>query len=297
MSPKGGLGTGLGAIFGEAMLDNDQTDFSYLPIEKVEPNKEQPRKYFDHVALQELTDSIREHGILDPLLVRKLASGYYQIIGGERRWRAAREVGLKEVPCRIIEADDRLATEIALIDNLQRENLNPLEEAEGYKTLMETFELKQEEVATRVGKDRSTVANALRLLRSNPEVKGFLEQGTLSAGHARALLKIKDENQQLVLARKVIEEGLSVRQTEKQADKVDKLRAEKAAAPSAAQKPKPFVDYTKEAEDNLTRSLGRKVKIISGQKRGWLEVDYYDTDDLEVLIEALKSLKLSKGKK
>ena len=296
--PKGGLGSGLGAIFGEAMLESDRSDFSYLPIEKVEPNKEQPRKYFDHVALQELTESIREHGILDPLLVRKLSSGYYQIIGGERRWRAAREVGLKEVPCRIIEADDRLATEIALIDNLQRENLNPLEEAEGYKTLMETFELKQEEVAIRVGKDRSTVANALRLLRSNEEVKGFLEQGTLSAGHARALLKLKDESAQLALARKVIEEGMSVRQTEKQADKMDKLRAEQTVSPtSATQKPKPFVDYTKEAEDKLTRSLGRKVKIISSKKGGWLEVDYYDADDLEVLIEALQSLKLSKGKK
>ena len=295
MSRKGGLGTGLGAIFGDAALESDQSDFVYLPITKVEPNKDQPRKYFDQIALAELTASIREHGVLDPLIVRKLSTGYYQIIAGERRWRASREVGLKEVPCRVIEADDRLAMELALIDNLQRENLNPLEEAEGYKALMEGFGLKQEEVAHRVGKDRSTVANGLRLLKASDEVKAFLEQGTLSAGHARALLKIKDDAEQLALARKVIEEGLSVRQTERQADKVGK--EEKKSAPSPTSAPKPFVDYTKEAEDKLTRSLGRKVKIISGKKRGWLEIDYYDADDLEVVIEALESLKLSKGKK
>jgi len=296
MTPKGGLGTGLGAIFGEAAMESDQTDFVYLPISKVEANREQPRKYFDQIALAELTESIREHGILDPLLVRKLASGYYQIIAGERRWRAAREVGLKELPCRVIEADDRLAMELALIDNLQRENLNPLEEAEGYKTLMENFELKQEEVANRVGKARSTVANALRLLDSAEEIKAFLEQGTLSAGHARALLKLK-EKEQLALARKIIDEGLSVRQTERFADRIGKAKDGKDPAPSAVAKPKPFVDYTREAEDTLTRSLGRKVKIISGKKRGWLEIDYYDADDLEVVIRALESLKLSKGKK
>jgi len=297
MTPKGGLGSGLGAIFGEAVLEASHSDFVILPISKVEANQEQPRKYFDQIALSELTESIREHGILDPLLVRKLSSGYYQIIAGERRWRAARELGLKEVPCRVIEADDRLAMEIALIDNLQRENLNPLEEAEGYKALMETFELRQEEVAHRVGKDRSTVANALRLLKSNEEVKAFLEQGTLSAGHARALLKLKEEVQQLALAQKVIAEGLSVRQTERLADKMSKEKESTPPITSAAESSKPFVDYTKEAEDSLTRSLGRKVKIISGKNRGWLEIDYYDADDLEVVIAGLESLKLSKGKK
>jgi len=297
MTPKGGLGTGLGAILGEAALEHDQKDFIYLPIGKVEANKDQPRKYFDQIALQELVESIREYGMLDPLIVRKLGTGYYQIIAGERRWRAARELGLKEIPCRVIEADDRLAMEIALIENLQREDLNPLEEAEGYKTLMETFDLKQEEVASRVGKDRSTVANALRLLRAGEEVKAFLEQGTLSAGHARALLKIKDEIAQLALARKIIEEGLSVRQAERLADKVGKGKEEKAPAKTTARKEMPFVDYTKEAEDKLTRSLGRKVKIISGKKRGWLEIDYYDADDLEVVLNALESLKLAKGKR
>ncbi|MCL2563221.1 MAG: ParB/RepB/Spo0J family partition protein [Oscillospiraceae bacterium] len=296
MSPKGGLGSGLGAIFGAEVLEADQTDFIYLPISKVEANKEQPRKYFDPVALAELTESIREHGVLDPLLVRKLATGYYQIIGGERRWRAAREVGLKEIPCRVIEADDRLAMEIALIENLQREDLNPLEEAEGYKALMDTFGLKQEEVATRVGKGRSTVTNALRLLGAGEEIKNFLEQGTLSAGHARALLKLK-ESDQLALAQRVIEEGLSVRETERRADKFGKGKAGEPKSAAAAKKPKPFVDYTKEAEDKLTRSLGRKVKIISGKTRGWLEIDFYDADDLEVVIDALESLKLSKGKK
>ena len=297
MTPKGGLGSGLGAIFGAEVLAPDQKDFVYLPISKVEPNREQPRKYFDPIALQELTESVREHGILDPLLVRKLATGYYQIIGGERRWRAAREVGLKEVPCRVIEADDKLAMEIALIENLQREDLNPLEEAEGYKALMDAFGLKQEEVAIRVGKGRSTVTNALRLLNAGEEIKGFLEQGTLSAGHVRALLKLK-ESEQLALARKIIEEGLSVRQAERQADRVDKGKGgrEKGANP-AAQKPGSFVDYAKEVEADLTRGLGRKVKIVFGKKRGWLEINYYDADDLEVVINALQSLKLSKGKK
>ena len=297
MSPKGGLGSGLGAIFGEAALQQDaDSDFIHLPIGKVEPNKDQPRKHFDQIALQELVDSIREYGILDPLIVRKLGTGYYQIIAGERRWRAARELGLKEVPVRIIDADDRLAMEIALIENLQREDLNPLEEAEGYKTLMETFALTQEEVAVRVGKDRSTVANALRLLRAAEEVKAFLEQGTLSAGHARALLKVKNDGDQLALAQKVIEEGLSVRQTERLADRVSKGK-EAGSKPAASKKAKPFVDYTKEAEDKLTRSLGRKVKIVTGKKRGWLEIDYYDADDLETVLSALESLKLAKGKK
>jgi len=296
MAPKGGLGSGLGAIFGAEALVSDQKDFIYLPISKVEPNKEQPRKYFDPIALQELTESIREHGILDPLLVRKLATGYYQIIGGERRWRAAREVGLKELPCRVMEADDQLAMEIALIENLQREDLNPLEEAEGYKALMDIFDLKQEEVATRVGKGRSTVTNALRLLNASEEVKGFLEQGTLSAGHVRALLKLK-ESEQLALARKIIEEGLSVRQTERQADRVGKGKEKRGGESVPSARPKPFVDYTREVETELTRNLGRKVKIVSGKRRGWLEIDYYDADDLEVVIQALQSLKLSRGKR
>jgi len=296
MAPKSGLGTGLEAIFGDAAFDHAKEsteaarDFVYLPISKVEANIDQPRKHFDEGALHELSESIREHGVIQPLTVRKLSSGYYQIIAGERRWRAARLAGLKEIPCRVMDADEQKRTEIALIENLQREDLNPLEEAEGYKHLVEDFGLTQEEVASRVGKSRPAVANALRLLSLSKDIKPFLETGELSAGHARALLKVRGSEEQRALAQKVIGEGLSVRQTERLADKWGKEEVEKP------EKPKPFVDYTREVENRLTRSLGRKVKIIAGRKKGRLEIDYYDPDDLEVVIEALDSLKLAKGR-
>lgn len=284
MAPKGGLGTGLGAIFGDAALDGE--DFIHLPISKVESNADQPRKRFEETALSELSDSIREHGVISPITVRKLDSGYYQIIAGERRWRAARMAGLIEVPCRILEADDRKVMEIALIENLQREDLNPLEEAEGYKTLINEFGLTQDEAAQRVGKSRPAVANAMRLLGLSSQVKEFLEKGALSAGHARAILQKKAEKDQLELAEKVIKEGLSVRQTEVLANK--KAKAEKEAPP------KPFINYSAEVENRLTKSLGRKVKIVAGRKKGRLEIDYYDLDDLEVVIEALDSLRLGR---
>ena len=296
MAPKGGLGTGLEAIFGEAAAHiepdtaGQQTDFVYLPISKVEANVDQPRKYFDESALHELAESIREHGIIQPLTVRKLSSGYYQIIAGERRWRAARLAGLKDIPCRVMDADEQKRTEIALIENLQREDLNPLEEAEGYKTLVEAFGLTQEEVATRVGKSRPAVANVLRLLSLGKDIKPLVESGELSAGHARALLKVRGQEEQRALAQKVIQDGLSVRQTESLADKWGKEEKSKP------EKPKPFVDYTKEVEQQLSRSLGRKVKIVAGRKKGRLEIDYYDPDDLEVVIKALDSLKLAKGR-
>lgn len=296
MAPKGGLGTGLGAIFGDAAFETvtesteAATDFIYLPISKVEANIDQPRKHFDEDALYELSESIREHGVIQPLTVRKLSSGYYQIIAGERRWRAARLAGLKEIPCRVMDADEQKRTEIALIENLQREDLSPLEEAEGYKHLVEDFGLTQEEVANRVGKSRPAVANALRLLSLSKDIKPFLETGELSAGHARALLKVRGSEEQRTLAQKVIQEGLSVRQTERLADKWGKEEPEKP------ERPKPFVDYTREVENRLTRSLGRKVKIVAGRKKGRLEIDYYDPDDLEVVIDALDSLKLAKGR-
>ena len=210
-----GLGTGLGALFGAAAYDAESVDCVFLPISKVEPAVKQPRRMFDEQALAELADSIAEHGIIQPLTVRKLASGSYQIIAGERRWRAARLAGLTQVPARIIEADDRKAIELALVENLQREDLNPLEEAEGYKALIEDFGLTQEEAAERAGKSRPAVANALRLLLLPEEVRTLLEKGELSAGHARALLALKDNEPQLInAARKVAAEKLSVRQTE-----------------------------------------------------------------------------------
>ena len=284
-----GLGAGLSAILGDRAMEEQSSDFLYLPLSKVEANADQPRKQFDEVALQELAQSIREHGLVSPITVRRLPTGYYQIVAGERRWRASRLAGLQEVPCRIVDVDDKEAMEISLIENLQREDLNPLEEAEGYQRLMEEFGLTQEETANRVGVSRPAVANAIRLLGLGKEIKEFLEQGTLSAGHARALLKLKNLDHQLNLAQKVIQEGLSVRQVEKQADQ---WAAEKAPAPV---KPKPFVDYTREVEERLTKCLGRKVKIVAGKKGGRLELDYYDSDDLEAVIDALGSLKLGEG--
>ena len=299
MAPKGGLGAGLEAIFGDAAFDTatgggstePATDFVYLPISKVEANLDQPRKHFDEAALNELTESIREHGLIQPLTVRKLSSGYYQIIAGERRWRAARLAGLSELPCRVMDVDEQRRTEISLIENLQREDLSPLEEADGYKTLIDTFGLTQEEVAGRVGKSRPAVANALRLLSLEKDIKPFLESGELSAGHARALLKVRKQEDQKSLAEKIIHEGLSVRQTEKIADNWG--MGEKT---EPVEKPKPFVDYTREVEERLTKSLGRKVRIVAGRKSGRFEIDYYDPDDLEVVIEALDSLQLGKGR-
>ena len=284
--PRGGLGTGLSAIFGEEFDVSADSDYVLLPISKVEANAEQARKHFDEIALNELADSIREHGIIQPITVRKLDTGYYQIIAGERRWRAARQAGLSEVPCRIFTADAQKSAEISLIENLQREDLNPLEEAEGYRVLTEAFGLTQDEAAARVGKARSTVTNALRLLPLGKEIKAFLEQGMLSAGHARALLRVKNQDLQLSLAQKIIKEGLSVRQAEELTAKKwepDKQKVEREA---------PFVDYTREAETQLTKSMGRRVKIQTGKKngKGKVEIEFYNDDDLNALIQALGAL-------
>lgn len=286
MTPKG-LGSGLGALFGDDALVNDRMECVFLPVTKVEPSADQPRKYFDELALAELADSINKHGIIQPLTVRKLNSGRYQIIAGERRWRAARQAGLSELPCIIIEVDDISATEIALIENLQREDLNPIEEAEGFQTLIEVYKLTQEEAASRVGKSRPAVANALRLLTLPKEIKEFLEQGIISAGHARAIMAVQKEKQ-LDFARRIIEDGMSVRQAEVQAKKISCEKVVKKDSPSG-------VDYIHDVETRLTKSLGRKVKIIGKAEKGKFQIEYYNSDDLELVIEALESLKLSKG--
>ena len=210
VAAKKGLGTGLDVLFGESTKEEKPPEgVSKLPIAKVEPRDNQPRSVFDEEALAELAESIREYGVIQPVTVRQLPSGYYQLIAGERRWRAARLAGLTEIPAQIIEADDRLTTELALVENLQREDLNPVEEAQGYRTLMEEYGLTQDEAAQRVGKSRPAVANALRLLSLAPEVLQFVEQGLLSAGHARALVPIKPEELQIDAARQVIKNGLS----------------------------------------------------------------------------------------
>ena len=279
-----GLGRGLDALLGEDFSIDPPASPSALPISQVESCAAQPRKNFDPEKLSELADSIREHGIIQPLTVRRLASGYYQIIAGERRWRAARLAGLTEVPAVIIEADDRTAMELAMIENLQREDLNPMEEAEGYKALVEGYGMTQEQAAQRVGKSRSAVANAMRLLSLTPAVRRLVESGQLSAGHGRTLLPLPPALQQQA-AKTVLDSGLSVRQTEQL---VKRLLAQPKAEPAKA--PSPAVDYVAEAERELSARLGRACRIAQGKRKGRVEIEYYDLDDLNDLLEALESL-------
>ena len=223
-----GLGTGLGVLFGGDDIDDSDSQLLTLPISKVEPRLEQPRQYFDEAALQELADSIAQYGLIQPITARKLDTGYYQIIAGERRWRAARLAGLHEVPVRVIEADDRRTAELALVENLQREDLNPIEEAKGYKTLIEEYGLTQEETAKSVGRSRPAVTNALRLLSLSKPVLEMVEKGELSAGHARALVSIEDSEKQLKAAIEVRDKALSVRKTEQLAARIGREPEEKS---------------------------------------------------------------------
>jgi ParB family chromosome partitioning protein len=282
------LGTGLGALFGDAALDALPNDFVYLPVAKIEPRKDQPRNVFNEEALQDLAESIKEHGVLQPLTVRRLEGGYYQIIAGERRWRASRLVGLKEVPARIIEADDKKATELALVENLQRQDLNPVEEALGYKTLITEYGLTQEEVAQRVSKSRPVVANALRLLSLPPELLKKLESGELSVGAARTLLGLEDEAQMLSAAAAIEEKQMTVREAEKL---VRKLKKEKEKAEPEETAGAVVVNYIEELENRLTKSLGRRVKIVENKHKGRIEIEYYDRDDFERLFQQLSSLR------
>lgn len=280
------LGTGLGALFGDAALDALPNDFVYLPVAKIEPRKDQPRNIFNEEALQDLAESIKEHGVLQPLTVRRLEGGYYQIIAGERRWRASRLAGLKEVPARVIEADDKKATELALVENLQRQDLNPVEEALGYKTLITDYGLTQEEVAQRVSKSRPVVANALRLLSLPGELLKKLENGELSVGSARTLLGLEDEAQMLSAAAAIEEKQLTVREAEKLVRKLKKEKAEREDTSGTV-----VVNYIEELENRLTKSLGRRVKIVENKHKGRIEIEYYDRDDFERLFQQLSSLR------
>ena len=285
MAKMKGLGKGLDALLGDDFTNEPEVKSSlFLPISQVESCAAQPRKQFDPDALADLADSIRQHGIIQPLTVRKLQSGYYQIIAGERRWRAARMAGLSQVPVVVIEADDRKAMELAMIENLQREDLNPMEEAEGYRTLMEQYGLTQEETSQRVGKSRSAVANALRLLHLSDEVRVLVEEGKLSGGHARALVPLTAELQKKAAA-VIIKDDLSVRQTELL---VKKRTAEKPEKPA---KDVGSVDYAAEAARELSERLGRPCRIVTGRKKGRLELEYYGVDDLNALLDALHQLK------
>jgi len=285
-----GLGRGLGALLGDDVMKTESSGSLSLPISQVETCSSQPRKRFDDESLQELADSISQHGIIQPLTVRKLSSGYYQIIAGERRWRAARLAGLQEVPVIVIEADDRKAAELAMIENLQREDLNPMEEAAGFQSLIESYHMTQEEAAQRVGKSRSAVTNALRLLGLTPSVRKLVEEGKLSAGHARALVPLSPSLQEST-ANAIVSGGLSVRQTEAL---VKRLSVEKKEAQA---KDPDEVDYLAEAQNELKARLCRGVKIVPGRKKGRIELEYYGVDDLNDLLDALAVIKVSQLKK
>ena len=285
MATNKGLGKGLGALLGDFEEESrENTPYKLLPIHKVEPNRNQPRQDFDEEELQALSESLTTHGILQPLTVRELESGYYQIIAGERRWRAARMANLTEVPVVVIEADDQKVMELALIENLQRQDLNPVEEALGYQSLMSDFGLTQEDTAQRVGKSRPAVANALRLLNLPEEILENIRQGKLSAGHARALLSLKSEKEQLQMMQKIVALDLSVRQVE--------LMCKNLTRKPAVEKPVTLaVDYIGECEKQLSKYLGRGVKIVNGKRKGRFELEFYGQDDLQVLLDALLKLK------
>ena len=280
-----GLGRGLGALLTDYSENDAAQAVTTLPLQRIEPNPNQPRKRFDEVELQALADSIAQHGLLQPLAVRDMDNGYYQIIAGERRWRACRLAGLSEVPVTVVEADDHTVMELALVENLQREDLNPMEEAEGYRVLLEEYGLTQEQAAQQVGKSRSAVANALRLLTLSDEVRALVENGELTAGHARALLTLPNGRLQKAAAQKILALRLSVRQAEAMCKRM-------AAEEKPKEEPEPLaVDYIAECEKHLTRRLGRRVHIVNGKRKGRVELDFYGDDDLQKLYEALCALK------
>ncbi len=284
MAIKKGLGRGLDALIDDFGTESAEgSEYRKLPIYKIEPNRNQPRQEFDEEELQALSESIGIHGIIQPLTVRELPNGYYQIIAGERRWRAARLAGLDEVPVVVMEADDKKTMELALIENLQRQDLNPLEEAMGYQSLIQEYGLTQEETASRVGKSRPTVANSLRLLSLPEEILEKLKQGQLTAGHARAILSLKTQKQQQEAAQKIIALSLSVRQAETLCKNLSKEPAPKKEATFE-------VDYVAECEKSLSKHLGRGVKIINGKRKGKFELEFYGQEDLQPLLVTLMRL-------
>lgn len=294
MSTKKGLGRGLGALLGDTALQMEENaaDPARISIYKIEPNPLQPRKQFDELELQALADSITANGLIQPLALRRLPNGYYQIIAGERRWRACRLAGLEEVPAVILEADDQKAMELALIENLQRQDLNPVEEALGYQSLMQDYALTQEQVAQQVGKSRPAIANALRLLQLPEEILDLLASGALSAGHSRALLQLQDAHLQAIAAQKITALDLSVRQAERLCKQMPHEAAPKAEPEAAA----PLeVDYIAECEAALSRQLGRGVKIINGKRKGRFELEFYGQEDLQRLLELLSAIPAEGG--
>jgi len=284
-SKEKGMGKGLGALLGDDFSADFSAPSSTLPLSQIESCRNQPRRSFDPEKLEELAESIRQHGVIQPLTVRKLSSGYYQIIAGERRWRAARLAGLEEIPAVVIEADDRTAMELAMIENLQREDLNPIEEAEGFRALIESYGMTQEQAAASVGKSRSAVANAMRLLDLEESLQVLVEDGELSAGHARSILPLSPA-MRAEAVKTILHSGLSVRQTEQL---VKRLLAQGEVKPEPKKQPI-AVDYVAEAAKSLSTRLGRACHISQGKKKGKVEIEYYGVDDLNDLLEALERL-------
>jgi len=282
---KKGLGTGLGVLFGDAADEGVQNDFEYISLRRIEPKQDQPRTVFEQDRISELADSIREHGVLSPLIVREMEGGFYQIIAGERRWRASREAGITEVPARIMHADDQMALELAMVENLQREDLSPIEEARGYRALMEEFNMTQEDVAKRVSKSRPSVANSLRLLTLPSELIELVLKNELSAGSARALLALKNEEDIKAAAKIAIQNDLNVREVEALCKKFGKEKAQRS------KKRELEVNYVVEAQNQLTASLGRRVTIKHGKGKGKIELEYYDQDDFDNLFDVLMLLR------
>ena len=285
---KRGLGIGLEALFGTEFQMLDAKEVITLPITKVEPRQDQPREHFDEERLQDLAASISRHGLIQPVIVRRLDSGDYQIIAGERRWRAARLAGLTAIPVRVLHADDQSVAELALVENLQREDLNPMEEARGYQKLMQDYALTQEEAAAGVGKSRSAVANALRLLNLSAPVSDMVESGVLSAGHARTLLALEDPALQKRAAEQVLAKTLSVRKTEQM---VSRLKKEAAKALTEEPAAEDEVDYASALSEELSSVLGRRVSLSEKNNKGKIELFYDNADDREALVSVLRALR------
>ncbi len=293
---KKGMGRGLGAFFDDIEEDiipektaksaftEEKSGVKILKIRDVEPNPDQPRKYFEKEKLEALAESIKEHGLIQPIVVKAKSNGMFTIVAGERRWRAAKLAGLSEVPCVEGEYTERQVMELALVENLQREDLNPIEEAEGYRKLMDTFGLTQEDVSTRVGRSRSAVANALRLNGLSSKIKNMVIAGDLSQGHARALLSIEKEADRLALAEKIVAEGLNVRQVEKLAAQIGAEKKKPAPVPVD----KNVEKYFKDLERNISGKLGAKVTIKNGKNKGKIEIEYFSTEELEGILEKIK---------
>lgn len=281
---KKGLGKGLGALYNtDEAIDVQSEQVLELKISQIEPNKSQPRTEFDREKLEVLADSIKKYGVLQPIVVKKLDNGFYKIIAGERRWRASKMAGIEKIPVMIREYDDRETMEIALVENLQREDLNPFEEARGYRELIDLFSMTQEQVAQRVGKSRSAVANSIRLLSLCDEIKGFVLKKELTVGHVRALLATDNEGVQLMAARRIVEEGLTVRQTEALIKSLLQTKKEKKKNPVDEE----LKRYLGTIEKKLSDSLGTKVTISNKKNRGKIEIEYYNNDDFERIMNII----------